>query len=164
MHPYIPHLLDDIAAAHRNELPEPIPHTPQTFEEEMEEIEQWVAGEEAPHSFSYYCGLKPEEFPPAAQLTPEEMLIVCKTFRQMMFSWNLSADFPETLPPDRDYELLVNTLNEKTDIPSFGFMHFDYCSGYAPDCVFKEYCACLKYWNEDEEDASPENVDEELPF
>jgi hypothetical protein len=121
----------------------------------MEEIEQWVAGEEAPHSFSYYCGLKPEEFPPASQLTPKEMMIVCKAFRHMMFSWNLSADFPETLPPDRDYELLVNTLNEKTDIPSFGFMGFDYCSGYAPDCVFKEYCACLKYWNEEEEDASP---------
>jgi len=56
MHPYIPHLLDDIAAAHRNELPEPIPHTPQTFEEEMEEIEQWVAGKKRRTALAIIAG------------------------------------------------------------------------------------------------------------
>ena len=26
-------------------------------------------------------------------------------------------------------------------------MSFYFCSGYAPDCVFKEFCNCLEYWN-----------------
>lgn len=37
MHPYIPYLLEDIAAAHRPEIPEEL--SPKTFEEEMEEVE-----------------------------------------------------------------------------------------------------------------------------
>ena len=31
-------------------------------------------------------------------------------------------------------------------------MHFDFCSGYAPDCELKEHCPCLEIWNEEEDD------------
>ena len=81
-----------------------------------------------------------------------------------MFSWNLDADFPKTLPPALYYNFLINTLNEKTTIPNSGFMTFDYCSGYAPDCVFKEYCPCLKFWNEEEPGISTNTNQDELPF
>jgi len=145
MHPYIPHLLSDIASAQRIE-PEAAVY-PQTFEEEMEEIERWVAGEEPLYSFGYYCGLNPAQFPPSAQLSNEEMALVNKALRKMMFTWNLDASFPSDLPIPFTYDLLVKTLNEKTSIPNSGFMCFDYCSGYAPDCIFKEYCSCLQYWN-----------------
>jgi hypothetical protein len=40
MHPYIPHLLSDITAAHRTEIPED--KFPQTIEEHFEEIDKWV--------------------------------------------------------------------------------------------------------------------------
>lgn len=40
MHPYLPHLLSDIAAAYRSEIPL-VKEQPKSFEEEMEEIERW---------------------------------------------------------------------------------------------------------------------------
>ena len=67
MYPYLPHLLADIKAAHRQEIPLAQEQL-QTFEEEMEEIEKWVSGEEAEHTFGYYCGLESKNFPPPDQL------------------------------------------------------------------------------------------------
>lgn len=166
MHSYLPHLLDDIAAAHCKENLDEIPYT-KTFEEEMEEIERWVAGEDHEYTFGYYCGLQAENFPPPEQLTTTEIEMVNKAFKRMMFTYNHSADFPKTLPPAMTYSLLVNTLNEKTFIPRDGFVGFDYCTGYAPDCIFKEYCSCLEYWNSpiDDKDLNPPDTeDEEFPF
>ncbi len=74
MHPYIPHLLTDIVAAHCTEISEE--KFPQTMEEHFEEIDKWVTGEEAEHTFGYYCGLDSENFPPAEQLTDEEMILI----------------------------------------------------------------------------------------
>lgn len=43
-------------------------------------------------------------------------------------------------------------------------MRFDFCTGYSPDCVFKEHCPCLKIWNEStDEDCSTENPINENP-
>src|SRR5258705_1324019 len=127
MHPYLPHLLSDIADAHRSESAME-PENPKTFAEEMEEIERWVEGEEPAHDFGYYCGLQTEQFPPAEQFTIEEIDLVCKAFQKMMFTWNVDADLPETLPANRYYELLISTLNFKTDIENGGFITFEFCS------------------------------------
>lgn len=157
MHPYIPHLLEDIAAAHQEEkvIDESFP---KTFEEEMEEVENWIAGIEPPHNFGYYCGLSSELFPPPEQLSEEDMMVVLKAFCKMMFTYNLGIDLPDTLPVPIAYKMTVNTLNSKTDIPTSGMMHWDFCSGYAPDCEFKEYCPCLEFWNElEKEDTSPKD-------
>lgn len=61
MHPYVRHLLSDITAAHRIEIPEE--KFPQTMEEYFEEIDKWVNGEESEHTFGYYCGLNLKNFP-----------------------------------------------------------------------------------------------------
>ena len=53
MHPYLPHLLADIAAAHRTEIPEE--ETEQIIEKHLEAFDRWVSGEEPEHSFGYYC-------------------------------------------------------------------------------------------------------------
>lgn len=165
MHPYLPHLLHDIAAAHRIEQPGEIPLA-KSFEEEMEDIERWVEGEKDEHTFGYYCGLQTENFPPPEQLTLEEIEMVNTVFRRMMFTWNHDADFPKALPPETTYSMLINTLNERTFIPQDGFVGFDYCTGYAPDCVFKKYCPCLKSWNSlpDEDMSMPGSETDDLPF
>lgn len=59
----------------------------------------------------------------------------------MMFTWNLDIDLPELLPLHIAYKMTVDTLNQKTSIVNSGTVGFDYCSGYAPDCVFKEFQA-----------------------
>lgn len=45
------------------------------------------------------------------------------------------------------YKMIADSLNMKTSIVNSGAMSFDFCSGYAPDCIFKEYCPCLEFWN-----------------
>jgi hypothetical protein len=166
MHPWLPHLLTDIAAAHRGETPlEPIaPIVPLSFEEEMEEIEKWVEGEEPAHAFGYYCGLEAINFPPPDQLADEEMKQVIAAFGQMMFSWNLDIDLPESLPIPIAYKMTVDTLDMKTEIVNSGMMCFDFCTGYAPDCIFKEYCPCLDIWNDSDKYDDTNTSQEELPF
>ncbi|MDQ3683525.1 MAG: hypothetical protein M3352_10725 [Bacteroidota bacterium] len=165
MHPYLPHLLADIAAAHRNEIPES--GRPQTIEEHFEEVERWIeeGDEELPHTFGYYCGLDAINFPPPEQLTHVEMKQVMTAFGHMMFSWNQGIDLPETLPIPIAYKMTVDTLNTKTTIVNSGMMSFDFCTGYAPDCIFKEYCPCLGIWNRnDDEDFSMDGSIDENPF
>lgn len=164
MHPFLPHLLSDIAAAHRTEVADE-EATAQTIEEHFEAIDKWVSGEEPEHTFGYYCGLKAEDFPPAEQLTDEEMKIVCKAFERMMYTWNLGIDLPENLPAAFAYKITVDTLSMQTGIVHSGMMNFDFCSGYAPDCVFGGCCPCLKTWNEDaDDDMNIDLLEDELPF
>lgn len=167
MHPYLPHLLSDIAAAYCNETNFGATKSLMTFEEEMEAIENWVEGEEPNHTFGYYCGLETINFPPPHQLTDEEMTQVIRTFEQMMFTWNMAVSLPEQLPVPRAYSLIIDTLNIKTDIIKTGRMTIDFCTGYAPDCVFKEYCPCLEIWNEQKKEVNGDGTDiatNELPF
>lgn len=145
MHPYIPHLLADIGAAHRTEIPEE--KFPQTMEDHFEEIDKWVSGEEPEHTFGYYCGLNSENFPPPEQLNDEEMILIRKAFEKMMFTWNQGISLPEKLPVAFAYKMIVDSLDMKTSMVNSGQMSFDFCSGYAPDCAFKEFCPCLEYWN-----------------
>lgn len=154
VHPYVPHLLEDIKAAHRPEDFYGIDFAPQTIEEELEMIERWVAGEfdNPAHTFGYYCGLKPENYPPPDQLSDRDIKLICDAFKKPLFSWNASIDLPVAMPVRIKYTFMVNTLNEGFTPVNIGFIGFDYCSGYAPDCPFGEYCPCLEIWNNDNDD------------
>lgn len=163
MHPYIPHLLADITAAHRTEISEDEPE--QTIEEHFEAVDRWLSGEEPERTFGYYCGLNPENFPPAEQLTDEEMMIVRNAFEQMMLTWNHALNLPDNLPVAFAYTLMVSSLHHETSIDNKGCVDIDFCCYYAPDCELKEYCPCLEIWNEEEEDDMNINLKEgELPF
>lgn len=155
MHLYLPHLLSDIAKAHRKDIPLE-KEFPQNFEEHIEEVERFIAGEEPKHTFGYYCGLEAIDFPPSDQFTCNEIKQVYQAFEKLLYSWNASIDLPEKLPLPLRYEFMVNTLAEGFTVINNGIMHFDYCNGYAPDCVFKEYCSCLEFWDDlPDEDESP---------
>lgn len=145
MHPWLPHLLADITAAQRNEIPVAATEQPMTFEEEMEEIEKWVEGEEPDYTFGYYCGLEAVNFPPPHQLTDEEMKQVLKTFGEMMFSWNLDISLPELLPLPIRYTMTIDTLNTKTAIVNSGMMGFDFCTAMHLTAFLKNIVPALKY-------------------
>jgi len=87
--------------------------------------------------------LKSEDFPPAEQLSNQDLRRVCKAFRELLFTWNADISLPEALPLPLKYRFMVNTLDEGFIVVNSGFFTFDYCSGYAPECPFKEYCRCL---------------------
>jgi len=164
MHPYLPHLLADIVSAHRTEISDEM-EAEQTIEEHFEAIDRWLSGEEPEHTFGYYCGLNSENFPPAEQLTDEEMMIVRKAFEQMMLTWNHALNLPENLPVGFAYTMTINSLNHETSMVNSGCMHFDFCTGYAPGCELKEYCPCLEIWNEESDEDMETNINNgELPF
>ncbi len=150
MHPYTPYLLSDIKAACRREkiLNEYESLEEQTLEEHFEEIERWVSGELPEHAFGYFCGLKSSDFPPTKQLSLRDMKLICKAFEKLLYSWNSGIDLPEKLPWPLRYKFMVDTLNQGITIVNSGFMTFGYCSGDAPNCIFKEYCSCLQYWDD----------------
>jgi hypothetical protein len=117
--------------------------------EHFAEVERYVS-EDPSNSFGDYCGLQVSDFPPAEQLTEDDMRIIIKAFEKMSTSWNIGFSFPETLPTDLHYKIMVNTLSEKTMLTKFGFVTFDYCSGSPDECIFGEYCNCLQYWQDDD--------------
>jgi hypothetical protein len=169
MHPYLSHLIADIEAAQHAQDPNEMPRV-QSIEEHFEEVERWISGEDPQHTFGYYCGLEAVNFPPADQFTDEEIKLVCNAFEHMLFTWNSGTEFPDKLPPAFRYKLMVNILDEGFTPVNSGSMTFDFCSGYAPDCIFKEYCSCLDMWNDFEKEEQEDNDEEmnydgdELPF
>lgn len=42
---------------------------------------------------------------------------------------------------------MADILDTKTEIVNSGTIGFDFCTGNAPDCIFKEYCPCLEICN-----------------
>ncbi|MBX3253234.1 MAG: hypothetical protein KF862_03750 [Chitinophagaceae bacterium] len=146
MHPYLPHLLADIAAAHRSTSEPPQQHE-QSLKVHFEEIERWVAGEMEEHTLGYYSGLESQNFPPPGQFTQKELRIIWDAFSRMLSSWNASLDLPKKMPLHIKYGFMVGMLNKPFMVVDHGNIGFDYCTGYAPGCELKEYCPCLEIWN-----------------
>lgn len=149
MHPYLPHLLSDIKDAERTGKNKAEISEPTSFEEEMEAIEQWVSGV-GEQALSYFTGLKKENFPPGEQLSQEEMDSVVKAFDRMLETRNVHIDYPEDMPTDARYGFLRNNiLEERVALVNSGFVHLDFCTGYAPDCQWGEYCSCRRFYDEE---------------
>jgi hypothetical protein len=146
MHPYIPHLLSDIREAQRRNVLHVEEEAPPTIDEHLEAVERWIAGEEPEHTFGYYCGLERINFPHAEQLSDHDLIQVCHALQDLLSSWHAGIDLPEALPLPMKYQFMVGTLDEGFTVMNSGQVTFDYCSGYAPECSFKEYCPCLEFW------------------
>lgn len=141
MHPYFKHLIEDIRAAHC------IQPSDNIYGNACNVAENPDSFSFSQHTFGYYCGLQPENFPPAAQFCAEEIKMVNKAFKNMMATYHCTVNLPENLPAAMEYSILVDTLHKKITQPGNGPVRFDCCSGFPPDCVFKEHCSCLNIWN-----------------
>ena len=150
-HPYIPHLLEDIKAAHRTEESRPV----ESFEDYIEEVERYIHGDYDPDksTFGKYCGLDVGHFPPPEQLTDRDIELVCDAFEEMLHTWNANVALPENVPHRLRYKLTIGILDEEYIPMNMGFITFDFCTGYAPDCELGEYCPCLEIWNDDNENS-----------
>lgn len=151
MHPYIPYLLEDIKEAERELVEAPEIPEPETIEEELQQIENWARGDLPERPFGEFCGLKKEEFPPAEQLSEEDIIVVFRAFSHLLFTWNADIDLPEELPWKLKYKFMVQILEKDFSLMESGFIVFDFCTGYAPDCIFGKYCSCKKFWEEEKD-------------
>lgn len=146
MHPYLKHLLNDIQNAHNitdKDLEEKA-FAVTDLETHFQDIEAWATGE-SQKPFKEFCGLSPDDFPPADQFTDKEKLMVCEEFEHMLNSWNIGLDMPPDVPAGMRYRLTVDILGERCIPPRMGFFHFDFCTGVPEGCKLEQYCPCLKY-------------------
>lgn len=159
MHPYLPFLLEDITNALRQEHPHSDTVTETIEERDLEAVEGWVCGDIPDHTLGYYCGLDKEQFPPATQLSTEDMQMVYDAFERMLYSWNAELSLPDELPWSLRYQFMVRTLEEGMPLIAGGdLIMFDFCSGYAPGCPFGEYCCCRDYWGKEKEEDEMEEL------
>lgn len=149
MHPYIKHLLEDIKNAERKENDNFGYPAPTTFEEEMEEMKHYLSGE-GERPLSYFTGLEKEDFPPSEQLSIKDMESVLQAYDNMLETWNAVIIWPENMPIKSCYEFLLKFVLGSEFMPvDNGTIHFDFCTGYAPECDWGKYCSCLEYWKDD---------------
>lgn len=147
MEAYVVHLLSDILEAVR---PFPDYVYASMTDEEVDEFDN-----DPLNTFGYYCGLQQEQFPPAHLLNSLQLERICNAFCKMMYTWNLDTDIPDHVPLTKKYELLVSTLDIKTDI-SNNLNTFELCSYDPPTCPMGEYCTCKEFLS----DNAFENIDD----
>lgn len=148
MHPYIKHLIEDIQNAERQEKDFVAYPKPTTFEEQMQEVERYVSGE-GECQLSELTGITKENFPPAQQLTEKDMEMALTAYNRMLHSWNVQVDWPQDMPITARYNFLLKfVLNHKIVPLSTGDIHLDFCTGYAPDCDWDDFCSCKEIWQD----------------
>lgn len=147
MHPYIPHLISDIQNACRDEKKIETA-IPESFDSHFEEVERYLDMHKNSKPFSSFCGLSRQDFPPAEQLTDEDMSLVIEHFHSLLFSWNTRAHIPEQMPVPMQYDIIVDILDNDYTLMEYGFLNIDFCSGCPDGCKLGEYCPCIKYWEE----------------
>jgi hypothetical protein len=143
LHPYLRHLLEDIAAGHQSQREVVVATGVQnpTLPDAIRVLERMR--KEPGHTLGYYSGLSAANFPPAGQLKTREMTEVCKAFRKMLRSWDIRCHLPKGLPAKMQYGLLIKTLERRIDPESTFSVVFGYCSLNPEDCLLEQYCTCL---------------------
>ena len=165
MQAYIDQLLEAIAAAHQPPQDQAMEEESFSTEDHFDEIEQWLATEEPPHTFGYYCGLEPEQFPPAEQLANNQLQAVFSAFNKLLFSWNIDVELPKEMPLTLSYTLLLRALAEKVQIVRHGFEGIDFCTGDPTSCPFKEYGSCKEFTTTNKDTGTvTEHEDGEIPY
>jgi len=143
MKKYIKQLLADIQAAHRpKEDTAPSLTTPS---EELDDIAKKLAKAEqdALHPLSYHCGLTKAQFPMPDRLEVLQIQQLCTILEKQLLSWNLSTNFPEDLPIDRKYLLLISLLEQPIPVvASVRCLELSFCQKNPTQCLLGTYCTC----------------------
>jgi len=165
MHPYIPHLLEDLEKAKENKPDKPnlrvlYPDHPAMDYEGLEYIAEWEMG--PTKLLKVWLGIEKEIFPPAEQLEEEDLYKVVDSFLELLQHFNHDVILPNEMPVSQVYSLLVEYLDEETPNISEGSLVMSFCSSTPQDCKLGEYCSCKDYIDDDFIDAQKE--DKELPL
>lgn len=156
MHHYLNQLHADIAAAkqHPPQRPAHLPKPKDEFEAHIEEVEAFLHG--PMHDFAYWTGIEWEALPPPEMIPSEEMERLGQALVDLWEAYNVFPAFPEEMPWTERYRAIRDSWkNETTMVHESslgGRITYDFCTGYAPDCVLKEYCSCRDMWADETEE------------
>jgi hypothetical protein len=149
MQKYINQLICDFKEAEKN-----VPPTPVLSEDYEEFEEQMLAIENAPDiPAKKLFGVSYEELPPAEKLTKEQMQQLIEAITDTFEAFNCSVELPGNVPLELQYELVRDQFADPIHYMPGWSMHFDFCSGWCPDCKIIDYCDTKdEIWTKEELD------------
>lgn len=153
MHPYLSHLLGDIAQAKANppHPPVPLPEPEDGFEAHMAQVEAYLHG--PMHDFGYWTGIPWEALPPPEEFGEADVAILTEALIGLWQAYNADPEFPKGMPAREKYRAMRDSWKEEItmmqDSSPGSHFSYDFCSGYAPGCALGKYCSCWAFWEEE---------------
>ena len=156
MNHYIQQLIEILAKAEANPIPEPnygaMPY--EEFADEMMKLEEGnkVSGEQL-LNVSY------EELPPPEKLTDEQTKLLLEAILNALTIKGVCICFPGNNAPDKiKYTVIRNMFKEGFKVLP-GWVQ-DFCSGYCPGCEFAYYCNVWEeHWTKEEFEEERKNTE-----
>ena len=162
MQKYVNQLIGDLREAKKRPRPPKMSLPPEL--EFVRGAEEYLHGER--YKMSQLFGLEKIQFPPKDKLTDEEMQALVDEIVALWLSFNFQPDFPEGLPLEYQYKILVDELDKETSHTTQGNLHIGFCT-YDPDsCPFPgDFCTCKDFEDDEIEDMDSMNFDDDAsPF
>lgn len=101
------------------------------------------------YDFAYWTGIKQEELPEAGKLTEAQYLSLFEAILDLWHAMRMEAVFVEGASPQLCYEAVRSVWKEEFVAGCDGLV-WDFCSGWAPTCVFGDLCPCWEVFGEEE--------------
>ena len=152
LQPYVDHLLEDIKKASRHPKPKKVHAGDEgSLEAHLKEVEAFVE-QTGWQPLENICGLDPDTFPAANKLTQEQQVHIINAIHEMFKSWNVEATIPKKVPTAMAYNLLLGLLSKGIPHLEHGFVVFDFCTGVPDGCELGEYCPCLEFYKDTQDE------------
>ena len=88
-------------------------------------------------------GIQTIEFPNVEKLTKIQIEELVDGILELWQEFNMYADFPNKLPVDIKYKVLLSYWNESVQYISKGILHISFCNCIPEECPFGiSYCTC----------------------
>lgn len=155
MHRYIQQLIEDFNNAEAGTPPEKnFDNSYEEFEKMMLEFEE---GELVPAKNK--VGVSYEELPPAGKMNDEQVQQLLEAMLNALSANGIEISFPgDKIPVKLAYTELREHFKEGFYLMP-GWV-IDFCSGWCPDCAFKDYCRVKdEIWTKEESKKERDNYD-----
>jgi len=149
MQNYISQLIGDIKEAKKRVPPEPEPaKNYEEFETQMHKMEN---ADGIPMSELF--GLEQMYFPSVDKLSKEHLNTLTIELIELWLSFRIYPNFPEGLPIERQYKLMVNELNTDIHYTPGWESSYEFCQLDTKNCVYEnDFCWCKEHEAEWEAD------------
>ena len=142
MERYINQLVEDIRKAAKQKRPPKMQLDPEL--EVVRGAEEYLYG--TPYKLSSLLGLNKNAFPPVEKSNTEQLKKLVIEIENLWAEFNFYADFPDGLPADYRYKLLLGKWDTEVQYVSIGNIHMEFCDYDTENCPFpKKYCTCLDF-------------------
>ena len=105
-----------------------------------------------------------DKLPSLSILTPIQVEQMVDTLQQLLAVVGHRFSWPDGFPMPRLYKIILNVLKEPGGPCWYGALHHSGCGGWPADCWWQEYCPCLIYAQEEDEDWSMDDDSSSIDY